>query len=374
MKVSGNGSGGRAVLWTALALGPWVMPASAFSAPVQEADPAVGDDSIVVQDVGLVAEATPIERVADSERAFNRLDAGAGLRSGGPFSFDYQHLAFFPNIDPEQPAEPVDLWTAVSVQADRIRAVFEGGWKYSLAMTVELWQDEELAFSRETRTSLVLGSPLSPEQTAESGFPIQTRLQVPPGEYEYRIRVEDESWDGDRGVNETSGRLVVPRPVLTQPFVSSIAVAADSGGTWEPAPELALKLNAAKIVYDDARPFVYFEAYGLTPGADYRGEVRLVSRRVTRGADDVFGGAYQPFQLQYRGSVSLDPNEPVRKVLRLDLGRTRPGPYEVQVRVRDLVTGQASEVRTARLKVQEQRGYEPLMPVAGPGTDSEAEE
>ena len=368
MKVSGSGSG-RAIAWIALALGPWVMPASALSAPLQDTDPAVADDSLAVEDVELVADASPVELVADSERAFDQLDTAAGIRSGGPFSFDYQHLAFFPTIDPEQPEEPVDLWTAVSVQADRIRPVFEGGWKYSLAMTIELWQDETLAFSREARTSLTLGAPLSPKLAAESGFPIQARLQVPPGEYEYRIRVADEAWDGDRGVNETSGRLVVPRPVLTQPFVSSIAVAADSGGTWKPAPDLALKLNAAKIVYDDARPFVYFEAYGLTPGGDYRGEVRLVSRRVTRGADDVFSGAYQPFQLQYRGSVSPDPNEPVRKVLRLDLGRTRPGPYEVQVRVRDLVTGQASEVRTARLKVQEQRGYEPLMPAAG--TDAE---
>jgi hypothetical protein len=365
MKVSGTGSSCRAVVWTVLALVPWVSPPSASAAHVvQDDDPAVQDDSLVVPDVGLAAAATPIERVARSERAFDRLDAGAGIRPGGPFSFDYQHLAFFPTTDPEQPAGPVDLWTAVSVQADRVRAVFEGGWKYSLAMTVELWQDETLAFSREVRTTLTLGAPLSPKLASESGFPIQALLRVPPGVYQYRIRVRDEAWDGDRGVNEASGRLVVPVPVLTQPFVSSIAVAADSGGTWKPSPDLALKLNAAKIVYGDARPFVYFEAYGLTPGGDYRGEVRLVSRRVTRGAADVFAGAYQPFQLQYRGSVSPDPNEPVRKVLRLDLGRTRPGPYEVQVRVRDLVTGQASEVRTARLKVQEQRRYEPLMPAA----------
>lgn len=355
MKVSGLGSGGRAVAGIAAALVLWAMPGSALAAPLQ--------------DVGIVADATPVERVADAERAFDRLDASAGIRSGGPFSFDYQHLAFFPDIDPQRPTQPVDLWTAVSVQADRIRPVFEGGWKYSLSMTVELWQNETLAYSRETLTSLTLAAPLSPEMTAESGFPIQTRLEVPPGEYEYRIRVADESWEGDRGVNEASGRLVVPAPVLTQPFVSSIAVAADSGGTWKPAPDLALKLNAAKIVYDDARPFVYFEAYGLTPGGDYRGEVRLVSRRVTRGADDVFSGAYQPFQLQYRGSVAADPREPVRKVLRLDLGRTRPGPYEVQVRVRDLVTGQASEVRTARLRVQEVRQFEPLQPVVGAGVE-----
>jgi hypothetical protein len=156
----------------------------------------------------------------------------------------------------------------------------------------------------------------------------------------------------------------VPERVTTQPFVSSVAIAADSAGTWHPAPGLELQLNAARIVYRNARPFVYFEAYGLTPGADYRGEVRVVSREVTRGAEDVFNGAYQPFQLQYRGSVPTDPAEPVRKVLRLDLGQTRPGPYEVQVRVRDLATGQASEVRSARVKVREQTNFRPLLPVA----------
>ncbi|MFW6089365.1 MAG: hypothetical protein ACODAB_06405 [Gemmatimonadota bacterium] len=359
MKVSGRGSDGRAVARLALALAlALALPATPGLILAASA-----------QDVGLVAGATAVERVADAERAFDRLDASAGIRSGGPFSFDYQHLAFFPDVDPDRPMQPVDLWTAVSVQADRIRPVFEGGWKYSVSMTVELWQDDTLAFSREALTSLTVAAPLSRDATAESGFPVQARLQVPPGEYEYRIRVADDSWEGDRGTNETSGRLVVPDPVLTQPFVSSIAVAADSGGSWKPAPDLALKLNAAKIVYGDARPFVYFEAYGLTPGGDYRGEVRLVSRRVTRGADDVFDGAYQPFQLQYRGSVSPDPGEPVRKVLRLDLGRTRPGPYEVQVRVRDLVTGQASEVRTARLRVQEARAFEPLQPVVGTGTE-----
>lgn len=354
MKDPGIGSDFRTLVWCTLALVPLVAPDASPAAPVASA----------VQDGQLVTETTPpaAVHVADSERAFDRLDAGAGLRSGGPFSFDFQHLVFFPTADAANAGGQVDLWTAASVQADRVRGVYDGGWKYSLAMTVELWKDEVLAFQRETRASLVLGSPLRPADAAGLGFPVQALLKVPPGEYDYRIKIRDEGWDGDRGVNQTNGRLIVPQPVLTQPFVSSIAVAADSNGTWKPAPGIALMLNAARIVHDDARPFVYFEAYGLTPGGDYRGEVRLVSRRVTRGADDVFDGAYQPYQLQYRGSVSEDPGEPVRKVLRLDLVRTRPGPYELQVRVRDLVTGQASEVRTARLNVREWRTYEPLMP------------
>lgn len=361
------GLGGRVIAMSCLAL---LAAAPLHAAGVQddeirEAEP---DQDRLAAENG-AAEA-PAVLIASSERAFDRLDAEAGLRSGGPFSFDYQHLVFFPATGQSDADAPVDLWTAASVQADRVKGVFDGGWQYSLDMTVELWQADTLAFSRDARTTMTLGAPLSPTDAAGLGFPIQTGMRVPPGNYEYRIRIRDRGWEHDRAVNEVVGRIAVPRRVLTQPFVSSIAIAADSGGTWRPAPGLELKLNAARIVHDDARPFVYFEAYGLTPGGDYRGEVRLVSRRATRGADDVFDGAYQPYQLQYRGSVPSDERVPVRKVLRLDLGQTRPGPYEVQVRVRDLVTGQASEVRTARLKVRERQTYVPLMPVA----DGDAED
>lgn len=346
-----------------------VLPGVSFasSGHVQEAHLAADDGGEPLD------QALPAAHVAESERAFDRLDAEAGVRSRGPFSFDYQHLVFFPGDAARADEGDVDLWIAASVQADRVRGVFDGGWKYGIDMAVELWQADSLAFSREARTELLLGSPLVPHQVVGQGFPVQASVRLPPGTYDYRIRIRDIGWgEAERALNEVTGRIEVPQPVRTQPFVSSIAVAADTGGTWEPAPGLSLKLNAARIVYDDARPFVYFEAYGLTPGADYRGEVRLVSRRVTRGAQDVFDGAYQPYQLQYRGAVPSDPAEPVRKVLRLDLAQTRPGPYELQVRVRDLATGEASEVRTARLKVQESRTVRPLQPGIGGQNPSSA--
>jgi len=350
MKARGNEIGRRMLGLLAVAAFPW--PTS----------PVIAASTQEVQPAGQQAR-TAASHVAEVERAFDRLDAEAGVRSGGAFPFDYQHLVFYPGTG-QSPGDPVDVWTAVSVGADRVRGVFDGGWKYSLDLTVELYRADSLVLSKDSRTSLTLSQPLSPVETAGKGFPIQALLKVPPGEYRYLIRVRDNAWGDERGVNETSGRLVVPERVTTQPFVSSVAIAADSAGTWRPAPGLDLQLNAARIVYRNARPFVYFEAYGLTPGADYRGEVRVVSRSVTRGAEDVFDGAYQPFQLQYRGSVPNDSREPVRKVLRLDLEQTRPGPYEVQVRVRDLATGQASEVRSSRVKVREQTNYRPLLPVA----------
>jgi hypothetical protein len=94
--------------------------------------------------------------------------------------------------------------------------------------------------------------------------------------------------------------------------------------------------------------------YGLTPGGSYRGEIKLSSTWVSRGRGETFTGSYEPFQMQYRGSVPVDPTVPVRAVMRLDTKDAEPGPYEVQVRVTDLATGERSEIRRARLKVREQ--------------------
>lgn len=294
---------------------------------------------------------TPAAAVADSERDFDRLDASAGLRSGGAFPFDYQHLVFF-DVDSEgRPSELANLWTAASVQAGRLRPVFDDGWNYSLDMTVSLFDADSLLARTQTRISYKLGARLDPD--TQDGFPIHALLRVPAGEYDYQMVIRDNNWEGERSVNRKTGRLVVPPSVYTQPFVSSVAIAADSGGSWSPTPDMKLMLNAARIVQSDGSPFVYFEAYGLTPGAAYRGEVRLVSRWVSRGQGERFEGGYQPFQLQYRGTVPGDPSVPVRKLLRLDLTDTHAGPYEVQIRVRDLETGRVSEVRSARLKVRD---------------------
>jgi hypothetical protein len=312
---------------------------------------------------------SPASVVAASERDFDRLDSGAGLRSGGAFPFDYQHLVFFDLDDQGDPNSGASLWTAASVQAGRLRGVFEGGWNYSLDMTVALYDADTLVARVDTRHEYVLGSRLDSNES--DGFPIQALLKVTAGEYDYRIVIRDNNWEDDRSVNEIRGRLVVPKSIMTQPFVSSVAIAADSAGTWTPASNLELQLNAARIVQKDARPFVYFEAYGLTPGSSYRGEVRLVSRWAGRGKGEYFRGTYEPFQMQYRGSVPADPSEPVRKLLRLDLSDTEPGPYEVQIRVRDLETGQVSEVRSARMKVRGADSVRRVVPMVDVSVDEQ---
>lgn len=308
-------------------------------------------------------QVTPADSVAQAERDFNRLDAEAGIRSGGAFPFDFQYLAFYDGESAQAEDGLVSLWTAASVQADRVEAVYDGGWKYSLDMTVELSQAGEIAYRKDLRSEITLASRLTELDLDSQGFPLQSLMRVAPGEYDYVIRIKDNGWHDDSAVNEKRGRIVVPRSVRSQPFVSSVALAADSGGTWSPTPDLELKLNAARIVESDSRPYVYFEAYGLTPGGTYRGEIRLVSRWVSTGQGERFAGVYQPFQMQYSGSIPADPSEPVRKLFRLDMSRSAPGPYEIQIRVRDLVTGVASEVRSARLKVREPDRFGSVVPI-----------
>lgn len=304
----------------------------------------------------------------DVERAFQALEESAGRRTAGSFPFDWQHLVYYPGS-----ADGVELWTAASVHAGRVRGVFEGGWVYRLAMRVELSRGGEVVASDETRIRHVLNVLIPPHVT--DGFPLQTRLVVPPGEYDYRIEIQDLNWEGDRSVNAATGTLTVPAFLPGRPFVSSIAVAADSGGTWTPAPGVDLKLNAARMVQTDARPFIYFEVYGLTPGGTFRGDVRLVSTWVPRGTGETFDGVRQPFTLQYRATAPEDPAVPVRAVLRLDMEDTRPGPYEVQVRVTDVATGIRSETRRAGVRVREpeSRGAEQPIAEVAPGSGDAGE-
>lgn len=302
---------------------------------------------------GLVSAAATSELLAQQDNeprsndsAFRDLDETGGMKATGAFPFDYQHLAFrAPGSD------SVQLWAAASVHAGRVRGVFDGGWRYRLGLRFDVFQRDSLIASQLRRVETVVNREVPHE--VSDGFPLQASVRVPPGDYTYRIEVVDYNWSEGRSTNVKTGDLTVPEFDITRPLVSSIAIAADSGGTWNPAPGVALKLNAARIVRKRSRPYVYFEVYGLTPGGEYRGEVKLRSTWVSRGKGERFAGAYQPFQMQYRGTAPSDPESPVRTTLRLDMRRTEPGPFEITVRIVDLSTGLSSPVRHAKLQVQE---------------------
>jgi hypothetical protein len=321
-----------------------------------------GTALIAVVHAGLPDPARAQESTISTQEGFSRLEASAGTRGAGSFPFDYQHLAFYPSSTGE-----VDLWTAVSVHAGRVRGVFEGGWKYDLELRTMLYRDGVEVARDRSRVRHVLNRQIPPRST--DGFPIQTRVRVRPGEYSYRIEVRDLNWEGDRSLNIQEGEVVVPPFDRSGPFISSVAIAADSGGAWSPSPGVLLKLNAARMIQTDTRPFVYFEVYGLTPGETYRGEVRLVSSWTSSGTGEVFTGVRQPFQLQYRGTSPEEPVQPVRSALRLDMKDTRPGPYKVLVRFTDSATGKKTEVREAGLRVRDPEDRSNTQPIAEVGEE-----
>lgn len=316
-------------VWIALAMLGTSSPAGLVALPVQEVSAPVQSE------------------VHAYGGSLNELAEAGGLKASGAFPFDYQYLAFHSGSP-----EVVALWAAVSVEAGRIRGVFDKGWRYSLSLGLELFQGDSLVIEQTSRTDFVFSRQVA--DTTRDGFPLQTVVSVAPGEYDYRLVVKDLNWPDDRSVNLVRGTLKIPPFEVAGPELSSIAVAADSSGTFKPATGVDLQLNAAAIVEKAARPYIYFEAYGLTPGGSYRGEIRLSSTWVSRGTGDTFTGSYEPFQMQYRGSVPADPTVPVRAVLRLDTRDAEPGPYEVRVRVTDLATGKQSEIRKADLKIRSQ--------------------
>ena len=269
----------------------------------------------------------------------------SGTHTGGAFPIDWEHLRFLRGS-----GSMITVWAAINVDAGRCwpRAT-SGGWLYSLALRYELFdQDGELVATGADSLRYEHPTRLKSDQ----GFGLQAPVTVPPGTYRFRIEVEDRNREPvARSVKE--GELIVPSYGVPGPVLSDLAVASDTPGIWQPLPGVSLKLNAAHVVYVDASPYIYFEAYGLTPGARYRVEVRMESAEAQSFMDRRLRGASRPFQLQYSGPVPIDPDTPVRGAQHLKLGtNTLPGLYQVTVRVTDLVTGETSLPRRINLKVQ----------------------
>ena len=125
--------------------------------------------------VGLTQEGPEVQASAGAAE-LNSLAESGGLKATGAFPFDYQFLAFYggsPDI--------VAFWAAASVEAGRIRGVFDGGWRYSLSLGLELFQDDSLVVENTLRTDFVFSGEVA--DTTRDGFPLQTLVSVPPRMY-----------------------------------------------------------------------------------------------------------------------------------------------------------------------------------------------
>ncbi len=269
----------------------------------------------------------------------------AGTHSSGPFPLHWEHLRFLRGS-----GGVITVWAAINVDAGRCQPkLTSAGWLYSLSMRYDLFDlnGERIATAMD---SLRYAHPT--RLKSDQGFGLQVPVAVPPGTYRFRIEVLDRNRE-PAASSVKEGELIVPSYESLGPVVSDLAVASDTPGIWQPLPGIRLKLNAAHVVQVDASPYIYFEAYGLTPGARYRVELQMESAEDQSFLDRRLQGARRPFQLQYSGTVPTDPESPVRGAQHLRLGsNTQPGLYQVTVKVTDLATGETSLPQRTNLRVR----------------------
>lgn len=314
------------------------LPATAFADTAASSAPA-----FLTQQTEVVAKPDAEQQAAVAVLA----PPSSGTHSSGPFPIDWEHLRFLRGS-----GDVVTVWAAINVDAGRCQPVIvSGGWLYSLEMRYDLLdQDGEIIATGRDSLLYIHPSRLKSDQ----GFGLQAPVTVPPGTYRFRLEVRDRNRK-PVALSVKEGELIVPSYEVPGPVLSDLALASDTPGIWQPLPGVRLKLNAAHVVHVDASPYIYFEAYGLTPGARYRVEVHMESSESQSFMDRRIRGSTRPFQLQYSGPVPIDPDTPVRGAQHLKLGRSTPaGMYQVTVKITDLATGETSLPRRISLQVRSQ--------------------
>ena len=92
-----------------------------------------------------------------------------------------------------------------------------------------------------------------------------------------------------------------------------------------------IKPSPAHNTGPDRIAYVYYEAYGLTPRGEFVTSIHIDPE-----------GAGEDFTLEFRRVSGPNPAEPTRGYLQLDLTKTRPGRYKMDVVVTDAATGQST--------------------------------
>lgn len=188
---------------------------------------------------------------------------------------------------------------------------------------------------------------------ADAGADVWLHVTLPTGRVPFTLALRDRNAAGRVG-NWMQDTLYVPdlggvRGSLL-PALSDVAVAPDSGGAWTRDGRVFLPVTAAHVTGPGGTAHVYFEAYGIRPGATYAVEVRLVPEK---DAERIW--RLDPGDVAYR--VSYDSEMPAagsgigRHHLRLELGGTRAGSYLLGVRATKSATGERSLPVTTPLTV-----------------------
>ncbi|MFW6084560.1 MAG: hypothetical protein ACODAA_05045, partial [Gemmatimonadota bacterium] len=215
------------------------------------------------------------------------------------------------------------VWLNAIVQGEPLRAEFlpDGGLRYTVHGIFSLvGEDGEL---RRREATFSLRSPA--ELGEEAGVPVWLSVDVPPGRYDYTVTARDANDDSARPVgNWRSESLRVRSYAADVPQLSDVAFAPDSGGAAVLGPDVALPITPVHRTDAAGRAWLYFEAYGLSPEGDYDLEIRMEPEEDG-----------EPFTLSYRGGAPASTEEAVRRLLRLELADSPPGPYTARITVTD---------------------------------------
>jgi hypothetical protein len=166
-------------------------------------------------------------------------------------------------------------------------------------------------------------------------------VALPPGRYRYRLLVSTADQLAGQLVHRDS--LDVP-PLDGRAFVASDIVVgrAGAGLAWLPLDSLGVAdtvlLNPLARYPSGSVAELYYELYGLAPGATYHTEVRLEregGRSVFGRIGGLFGGRRPPVQLEFDALA----DGPVTRVHRgVSLRGVSPGTYLLTVTLRDPAT------------------------------------
>jgi len=229
------------------------------------------------------------------------------------------------------------VWLNALIEAAELEPIVEsdGTFRYRVdarwGLVDESGEYRRLQSTVEARTPRRLGR--------DESLPVRLAADLSAGRYRQTFVARGQAEAGDDRPppgNYRTSDLNVRRFDLAVPELSDVAVAADSGGDWSPdgvsRPESRIQPSPAHRTGRDGAAWVYFETYGLTPGATYTTRVQV--RPVEGGGD--------AFELAFPGDVPLEAGPRLRRTLRLDLADAKAGRYRMTFTVRDDETGRST--------------------------------
>jgi hypothetical protein len=161
----------------------------------------------------------------------------------------------------------------------------------------------------------------------------EVNLPVPPGMLTYRMALQQGEDVGN--VTEVDSVVVAAVAASTLGLSDPVLGARTTNLIWQPSPGDSVFFNPNARYRQDDVVQLYYEVYGLRPGADY--ETQLVVKRGNGsggflGLGKIFGGGSTPISLRFEEQAS---DQVVRIQRSIQLKRLKPGSYRLQLLVTD---------------------------------------